>query len=113
MIRSLELRRNEAAVPMRSEALRGRPAIPVFVSRPASRPEYSRTVLPRRVLMKCLESPAMARQSWSGLFIAAGLTDQNVSAIAATTAALAANIRMATASGRIIAGMIGALYGES
>ena len=55
----------------------------------------------------------MARQSWSGLFIAAGLTDQNVSAIAATTAALAANIRMATASGRIIAGMIGAFYGES
>jgi hypothetical protein len=112
MIRSRVLRRNEAAVPMRSEALRGRPAIPVFVSRPASRPEYSRTVLPRRVLMKCLESPAMT-QSWSGLFIAAGLTDQNVSAIAATTAALAANIRMATASGRIIAGMIGALYGES
>jgi hypothetical protein len=49
----------------------------------------------------------------AGAFHCGGPTDQNVSAIAATTAALAANIRMATASGRIIAGMIGALYGES
>jgi hypothetical protein len=39
MIRSRALRRNEAAVSMRSKALHGRPAIPVFDSRPASRPK--------------------------------------------------------------------------
>jgi hypothetical protein len=43
----------------------------------------------------------------AGAFHWGGPTDQNESAIAATTAALAANIRMATASGRIIVGMIG------
>jgi hypothetical protein len=45
----------------------------------------------------------------NGAIIGAAPTDQNESAIAATTAALAANIRMATASGRIIVGMIGLL----
>jgi hypothetical protein len=73
MIRSRALRRNEAAVPMRSEALRGRPAIPVFDSRPASWPEYSRTVLPRRVLMKCLESPARPVNPGRGFSLRRGL----------------------------------------
>jgi hypothetical protein len=62
----------------------------------------------RQTLLGTCVLASAERDNGRGFSLGPAPIDQNESAIAATTAALAANIRMATASGRIVAGMIGA-----